>query len=95
MFSHRRRLGAGEVDQSAEAVLGILCSRFIHFRPPPMNAEPRAIRARKPSAMNVASFSPAFHLVVRRTGSKSFARMSDRKLLAPAETQHESVRKLG
>jgi hypothetical protein len=41
-------------------------------------AEPRAIRALKLSAIKVASFSPSFHLLVRRTGSKSFARMSDR-----------------
>lgn len=37
----------------------------------PMNADPLASRARRPSAMKAASFSSSFHFIVLRVGSKS------------------------
>jgi hypothetical protein len=46
----------------------------------PMNAEPRANRALNPSAMNWANLSGSFHLVVRLVGSRSWRRITSRRM---------------
>ncbi len=71
----------GTRDDQGESVRGLppdtTCD---HSAPPlPIKVEPRDSRRRTLSAMNSASFSASFHLVVRRVGSKSWARITARR----------------